>query len=46
MKDQELRLGGEHIGMIIYSDMDFAGDMEDRKSTGGYTMFVGEGAIS
>jgi hypothetical protein len=26
--------------------MDFAGDMEDRKSTGGYTMFVGEGAIS
>jgi hypothetical protein len=31
--------------LIAYSDADFAGDTEDRKSTGGYTMFVGEGAV-
>jgi hypothetical protein len=29
-----------------YSDADFAGDTEDRKSTGGYAIFLGLGAVS
>jgi hypothetical protein len=29
-----------------YSDTDFAGDTEDRKSTGGYAIFLDKGAVS
>ena len=29
-----------------YSDLDFAGDVDDRKSTSGYVFTLAEGAIS
>jgi hypothetical protein len=45
-RDRELRLGGERMRLCAYSDADYAGDTEDRKSTGGYAVFLGEGAVS
>jgi len=35
-----------NTGIIGYSDADYAGDKESRKSTGGFVFLVGEGAIS
>jgi hypothetical protein len=34
------------MSLHAYSDADFAGDSEDRKSTGGYIIFLGDGAVS
>ena len=45
-KDQVLHLGGENLCLHAYSDTDFAGDSNDRRSTGGYAIFLGAGAIS
>jgi hypothetical protein len=45
-RNSKLRLGGEQLCLHTYSDADFAGDTEDRKSMGGYVVFLGEGAIS
>jgi hypothetical protein len=45
-KDWELKLGGEVLVLREYSDADFAGDTEDHKSTGGYVIYLGEGAIA
>ena len=45
-KDYELCLGGDKLCLHAYSDSDFAGDTEDRKSTGGYAIFLGSGAVS
>jgi hypothetical protein len=45
-RNSELRLGGGDLCLHAYSDADFTGDNEDRKSTGGYTVFLGIGAIS
>jgi hypothetical protein len=45
-KDMELRLGGKQMCLHAYSDADFVGDTEDRKSIGGYVVFLGEGAVS
>jgi hypothetical protein len=44
--DHELQLGGGALCLHAYSDADFAGDTEDRKSTGGCAIFLGMGAIS
>lgn len=32
--------------LIAYTDTDFAGDLDDRKSTSGYVFFLGSGAVS
>ena len=45
-RDYELRLGGDALCLHAYSDADFAGDTEDRKSTGGYAIFLGMGTVS
>jgi hypothetical protein len=45
-RDWALRLGGEDICLHAYSDADFAGDSEDRKSVGGYVVLLGDGAMS
>ena len=44
--DMKLRIGGNHINVKGYSDADWAGDVENRRSTSGYVFFVGEGAVS
>jgi len=35
-----------NINIHAYSDADFTGDTEDRKSTGGYIVKLGHGTIS
>ena len=44
--DMKLRIGGQHTDLKGYSDADWAGDVENRRSTSGYVFFVGEGAVS
>jgi hypothetical protein len=44
--DMKLRIGGKDINVEGYSDADWAGDVENRRSTSGYVFFVGEGAVS
>lgn len=39
------RKGGNEE-LIAYTDSDYAGDMEDRKSTSGYVFMLSEGAVS
>ena len=38
--------GGERIGLCGYSDSDFAGDTQDRKSTGAYVFTLGGAAVT
>lgn len=45
-RDWSLKLGGKSTTLYAYSDADFAGDTGDRKSTGGYAIFIGDGAVS
>jgi hypothetical protein len=45
-RNWELDLGGEHTCLHMYCDADFAGDSENRKSVGSYTVFLGVGAVS
>ena len=44
--DMKLHIRGNHIKVKGYSDADWAGDVENRRSTTGYVFFVGEGAVS
>ncbi|GAU32111.1 hypothetical protein TSUD_357950 [Trifolium subterraneum] len=37
---------GNQTGLIAYSDSDYGGDVDDRKSTSGYVFMLGSGAIS
>ncbi|XP_058742222.1 secreted RxLR effector protein 161-like [Vicia villosa] len=37
---------GENADLIGYTDSDYAGDIDDRKSTSGYVFILGSGAIS
>jgi hypothetical protein len=46
IKDWELHLGSKHMKLQAYSDTDFAGDLEDRKSTGSYVVFLGDRVVS
>jgi hypothetical protein len=46
MRNQCLLLGGKEPKPYAYADADFPGDNEDRKSTGGYAVFLGNSAIS
>ena len=39
-------MGGDSLDLYAYSDADFTGDVHDRKSVGGYAIFLGSGAIS
>ena len=41
-----LCIGGEHINLKCYSDVDWAGDVENHRSTSEYVFFVGEGGVS
>lgn len=45
-RERSLILGGEKPTVYAYADADFAGDTEDRKSTGGYAVFLGNGVVS
>ena len=44
--DMRLCIGGKDINVKGYLDADWAGDVENRRSTSGYVFFVGEGAAS
>jgi hypothetical protein len=44
--DYKLCLGGKDIELRGYCDADWAGDVNERRSTTGYVFFVGDGAIS
>src|SRR5579875_989961 len=44
--DYKLCLGGKKIELKGYCDADWAGDVNERRSTTGYVFFVGDGAIS
>ncbi|XP_047181334.1 secreted RxLR effector protein 161-like [Vigna umbellata] len=37
---------GEKLTLVAYTDSDFAGDINDRKSTSGFVFMLGTGAIS
>ena len=38
--------GGGSTDVVAYSDSDFAGDLDDQRSTSGYVFFFGSGAVS
>lgn len=44
--DLQLTYSGELIPLIGYSDADWAGDRDTRKSTSGYVFNIGSGALS
>ena len=49
MKDHTLELGGAMKGateLTVYSDADYAGDVDDRRSTSGYVIKLGKSTIS
>lgn len=37
---------GDRKDLIAYTDSDFVGDLDDRKSTSGYVLLLGSGAVS
>jgi len=41
-----LRLGGQGLHLVGLCDADWAGDVQDRRSTTGYVFMLGQGAIS
>jgi hypothetical protein len=45
-KTRCLSLGGNKVELVGYSDADWAGDTDDRKSTSGYVFKIGRGAVS
>ena len=45
-RDQALALGGDKLSLYAYSDADFAGNSEDRRSMGGYAIFLGTGTVA
>lgn len=38
--------GEDMEGIVAYSDSDYAGDLDDRKSTSGYVFMMGSGAVA
>ena len=42
----KLQLGGQHIKLQGYCDADWAGDVNDRRSTTGYAFSLGDGVVS
>jgi hypothetical protein len=42
----KLQLGGQHIKLKGYCDADWAGDVNDRRSTTGYAFSLGDGMVS
>ena len=49
VKDHTLELGGAMKGateLTVYSDADYAGDVDDRRSTSGYVIKLGKSTIS
>ena len=44
--DMRLRIRGQHINIKSYSDADWIGNVENRRSISGYVFFIGEGAVS
>ena len=45
-RDQSLMLGGNEPTLYAYANADFAGDTEDRTSTCGYAIFLGNSVVS
>ena len=41
-----LQLGGQNIKLVGYCDADWAGDVNDRRSTTGYAFIFGDGVVS
>jgi hypothetical protein len=44
--DLKLQLGGQHIKLMGYCDANWAGDVNDRRSTTGYAFSLGDGVVS
>jgi hypothetical protein len=42
----KLQLGGQHIKLKGYCDVDWTGDVNDRRSTTGYAFSLGDGIVS
>lgn len=38
--------GGKCEGLVGYTDSDYAGDIDDMKSTSGYVFMLGSGAVA
>lgn len=45
-KNYDLRFSGSHITLVGYSDSDWAGDSDSRKSTTGYILFIGNSPVN
>ncbi len=45
-KDYGILIGGENAGLYVYTDADFAGDVDDRKSTSGSIFFLNGGPVA
>jgi len=45
-KGYNIKFSGSHITMVSYSDSDWAGDSDSRKSTTGYVLFIGNSPVN
>ena len=45
-KSHGLEYGGDSVNLTAYSDSDYAGDSESRRSTSGYVTYVGNCAVT